>query len=290
MVQVDLKPRSNAKISKKQDVRYGMKSEAKTLKRKSGEKYNEIETQVSQLEKIINWKWGKSEFLLPRSSFYYPYGTLFVGEYDFLRPDKGDIVIDAGANIGDYTLKICNKVSKVIAIEPDVKVLGFLHTNTQRCKNVIVVERALGGLNETINIAKNGIKVDTIDNIVEDLKLQPTILKMDIEGYEGVALEGMIRSIASIKRAVLEIHNNENKTVCEKILKENGFKIRYQSNRDVFRRIAVNIFTHPLSFISYEIKNKFYALRMVYQFLFFKRSIIPGCGQTPGMYMLEAWK
>jgi len=89
------------------------------------------------------FSYGKTTLTVPRNSFFIPYATFFSGEYDFLHPGKNDIVIDAGANIGDYTVKIADKAKTVIAIEPSHENLTYLKQNIRNFKNIRIVERQL---------------------------------------------------------------------------------------------------------------------------------------------------
>ena len=169
----------------------------------------------------------KNEFLtVPRYSFFIPYATFFSGDYDFLHPGKKDTVIDAGANIGYYTLRISEKVKQVKAIEPPIGNLPYLKKNTMNLKNVRIVERAIGNKKGLVSFSGDGVsasvdneekflEVDTLDNICEELKIALIILKMDIEGYEGDALKGFENHISSVRRMVIEIHNDQKKGIAK---------------------------------------------------------------------------
>lgn len=248
------------------------------------------------------FKYKKIKMSIPVYSFFIPYATFFSGEYDFLNPRKKDVVVDAGANIGDFTAKIARKVSSVIAIEPSRENLSYLRLNTLSLHNITIIEKAVGikrgfigftgqGVSASVDEnANNSVEIDTLDNICEDLKIAPTLLKMDIEGYEGDALRGMERSMDTVRRMVIEVHDDRNKKDCEDVLIGHGFKIRYQNRVDVMKRTWRNITFHPLSFIKYDKLNAFYASRVILKFPFTRKSSIPSCGETQGMYLLEAWK
>ena len=248
------------------------------------------------------FKYKKIKMSIPVYSFFIPYATFFSGEYDFLTPRKEDVVIDAGANIGDFTAKIARKVSSVIAIEPSRENLSYLRLNVANTQNITIIQKAIGNERGIIGFtgqgvsaavkenANNRVEIDTLDHICEDLKIAPTLLKMDIEGYEGDALRGMERSMDTVRRMVIEVHDNRNKKDCEDVLMGHGFKIRYQNKIDIVTRTLRNITFHPLSFIQYDKLNAFYASRVILKFPFTGKSSIPSCGETQGMYLLEAWK
>ena len=69
--------------------------------------------------------------------------------YDhFYKPKKGDIVIDAGAHVGFYTLKTAKQVGPkglVISIEPEERNYSFLTLNIKvnKYSNIIPINAAL---------------------------------------------------------------------------------------------------------------------------------------------------
>lgn len=250
----------------------------------------------------IVFDYHKLKMSIPHYSFFIPYATFFSGIYDFLKPQKSDIVIDAGANIGDFTMKIAGKVSTVIAIEPSKENVSYLKLNIKNVNNVYIIQKAVGKITGRIGFtgqgvsagvdekADNSVEIVTIDRICEDMKIAPTLLKMDIEGYEGDALKGMKKSIDTVRRMVIEVHDEHNRKECEDTLKSHGFKIRYQNKIDVVERTFRNITLHPISFIKYDHKNAFYACKIIVKFPLTRTSSIPSCGEIPGMYLLEAWR
>lgn len=248
------------------------------------------------------FRYRNTALVVPRNSFFIPYATFFSGEYDFLHPGKNDVVIDAGANIGDYTVRIADKVKTVIAIEPSAENLTYLKQNTLNFKNIRIVEKAVGnekglvsfsgdGVSASVdNKGKISVEIDTLDNICEELKIAPTILKMDIEGYEGDALKDFEHHMSSVRRMVLEIHSDQNKRDCEEVLARNNFMFRYQRRMDIVKRTLKNIGSHPLSFIKYDRLNGYYASKVMLNFPISMKTSIPACGEMKGMYLLEAWK
>jgi FkbM family methyltransferase len=138
----------------------------------------------------------------------------------FHKLKEGDVVVDAGANIGLFTVKagrIVGDKGKVIAIEPDPNILGFLKRNIESnsLRNVIVVSKGIyshkGKLrfNVAAEIGEGSlyeeqlpgmyrptgfveVEVDTLDNILKELEISKVdFIKMDIEGAEIEALKNM---------------------------------------------------------------------------------------------------
>ena len=132
----------------------------------------------------------------------------FVGHC--IRP--GDCFIDVGANVGSYSVLAAARGAKVVAIEPAPttykKLLRNIDYNSYSslvtALNVAVAEAPqtlrltsdLGSTNHIVDdpARENGefatlsILADTLDNIASGTS--PTIMKIDIEGYELKALKG----------------------------------------------------------------------------------------------------
>jgi FkbM family methyltransferase len=127
-----------------------------------------------------------------------------------LKP--GYKILDIGANIGVYCIEASKTIGakgKVYAFEPvdeNLKLLGH-NLGLNNVKNVLVSGSAIGEKEDTIKIytAKNSIAthsagaisetfvevpVTTIDAFVKKNNLKINLIKMDIEGYEGAAVEG----------------------------------------------------------------------------------------------------
>jgi len=128
----------------------------------------------------------------------------------FWSPKVGDIVLDIGAYVGMFTLRVTRLVGDtgmVIAIEPEPHNLSYLKRNVEHLSNVRVIEEAISDrIGEGTLYISNAtpchtliyphkksikVKINTLDNIVAQLNL-PHIdfIKMDIEGAGLQALEG----------------------------------------------------------------------------------------------------
>jgi FkbM family methyltransferase len=133
--------------------------------------------------------------------------------------NKGDYFIDAGANIGWHTLfgsKVVGNDGKVFAFEPNDKNFNLLESNVKLNKltNVSVVKSAVtdyvgtGELScskvnfgdhvantEFLNeVEKESIDCTTIDEYIKNNDIDASkikLIKMDIQGSEPKALEGM---------------------------------------------------------------------------------------------------
>ncbi len=131
--------------------------------------------------------------------------------------ERGDNFLDIGANIGYFSLIASRKIDKdgiVYAYEPTPLTIKRLETNLalNKITNVKVVEKAVSNKNEIVtfrtpcdvvrnsgrssmrsieeNFSEFKVETVTIDSMLNQLK-KIRLIKMDIEGAEGLALEGM---------------------------------------------------------------------------------------------------
>ncbi len=127
---------------------------------------------------------------------------------------RGDIVLDCGANIGSFVRTALSRgAGLVVAIEPSPRTLDALRRNFEaeiRAKRVIVYPKGVWdrdaeldlsinetneGIDSVVNPTEGGPKVrvplTTIDKAVAELGLpRVDFIKMDIEGAEKQALRG----------------------------------------------------------------------------------------------------
>ncbi len=130
---------------------------------------------------------------------------------------EGMTVVDAGAYIGYYSLltsKLVGDKGKVYAFEPSPESLLVLRRNIEinKCNNIQVVEKALTDKtgyapyylvhnnpsnSSTIESLEYREKIEvptiTLDEFIGDTRVD--VIKMDIEGGERVALNGMTEVI-----------------------------------------------------------------------------------------------
>jgi len=137
----------------------------------------------------------------------------------FVKPQKGNIVIDAGAHVGVYTIEVAKAVGnegRVIAIEPDpdnFRMLKF-HIALNRLNNVVALRLALGSrigktqlfrlgpphnvisdvatstLLKQKTLVKCRVHIVTLDFLCCKLKVKNVdILKLDVEGAEVEVLK-----------------------------------------------------------------------------------------------------
>jgi FkbM family methyltransferase len=148
----------------------------------------------------------------------------------FYRPADGDIIVDAGANIGLFAIYIARQNSrcKVIALEPFEENFQYLQANVERAnrKNVTCCEVALGGgfgtgqmqavgnrsLDHVLHVDPKevgGIPVIPLSGLFDLARAQEVnFLKVDIEGSEHDVFKAASPEVLrGFKRIAMEYHD-----------------------------------------------------------------------------------
>lgn len=117
-----------------------------------------------------------------------------------------DIVVDCGACEGLFVLLNLH-AARVIAVEPLARMCDALRKNFTDCRNVTIVQAALGPRDGRVSIEGSGIDAvpsldddgETpmlrLDTIVARENLAPTYIKADLEGWEMDMLAGARETI-----------------------------------------------------------------------------------------------
>ena len=170
--------------------------------------------------------------------------------------EKGDIVVDIGANIGYYALieaKIIGSKGMVYAIEPSPRNFERLQRNVKLndCSNMALYQTAIGDrrgiehLNISLHSNLNSVTINknkkTIDRMEVNIitldeflkgKQYPNLIRMDLEGYEYNVIKGMKNTLKDKKslKLFIEFHPHlidRKKTLFVlKTLKDNGFETK----------------------------------------------------------------
>ncbi|MFN4133512.1 MAG: FkbM family methyltransferase, partial [Candidatus Hadarchaeales archaeon] len=173
---------------------------------------------------------------------------------------KGDVVLDIGAHIGYYTLIFAKNVGnsgKVYAFEPEPHNFQLLLKNVEYngYTNVVALQKAVSNKTGKIRLylsddysvdhsifSSSGrgkfIEVDSIslDDYFKNQKVD--FIKMDIQGGEGLAFEGMksllnrnrtIKILFEFWPAALQESGTDHAQLLKWLLKR-GFKFMYEIN------------------------------------------------------------
>jgi FkbM family methyltransferase len=150
---------------------------------------------------------------------------------DFLssKSIESKVVVDAGANVGYFSLLMAHSMDVVIAIEPE-------NTNYQQLeRNILlnglrdvchIIHKALWTHQQELSIQTNSLewavrvgeeKTDqtclaiSLPDLMNELSLTCIdVLKMDIEGTEGILFENelFLQSLKKVKVVAMEIHDH----------------------------------------------------------------------------------
>ena len=147
----------------------------------------------------------------------------------FLKP--GMTVIDIGSNLGYYALlesRLVGDSGTVVALEPVPQNAELCKQNIRvnRCSNVVFREAAIGPYNGTLPLhlseksnwhtlhevhwstADIFVPICTLDSLVSELSLNRVdLVRMDLEGYETVVINGMRKTLQEYSpRVLVEVH------------------------------------------------------------------------------------
>lgn len=161
------------------------------------------------------------------ASFTATYKELFESNIYKFNPSKdAKTIIDCGANMGLSVLYFSRNYPNhhIIAFEPDPEIFSILKENieTFNLKNVTAYQKAVWDKTEVLTFFADGkmggrlentykhakpIKIETVplaDFINEDVDF----LKIDIEGAEGVVLNGCRDVLTKVRHIFFEYHNS----------------------------------------------------------------------------------
>jgi FkbM family methyltransferase len=185
--------------------------------------------------------------------------------FEFVTPES--LVIDVGANIGDWTIPLSKKVGKegkVLSFEPNEETVRVLRQRTKKLTNVKIMAMGLSDKEEqlellipkeiscppTAAIAKTAnhlnnkkdtevtiVQVKKLDQIIDELNLKNiTFVKIDVEGHELNVLKGFKKGIVKNRPVILMeilkskwINESPIESECALFLKMLGYQI-YQYN------------------------------------------------------------
>ncbi len=150
---------------------------------------------------------------------------------------SGDLVLDVGAGIGDFTMlaaKLVGNSGLVVAVEPSPTDFETLSRNIvgNGLTNVFPVNCAVGSERKTAELRFKGgefrAPVQTLTSILEAArKKRPKLaavgfLKLDIEGAETTALESMGGELEKVRVIAIELHRT--REAVDRVLGPLGFQ------------------------------------------------------------------
>lgn len=177
------------------------------------------------------------------------------------------VVIDVGANIGDFALAIRNQSGKIIAIEPECANFAALRANLRinGIRNVIPLRAAAHDRNEIVFLGgeasnmyvsgkNSGQSVQglPIDFMLSKLGITDVdLIKIDVQGHERAVLAGMHKLLDGrhIKLLIIEVHLKRGVSIGGIVssMKQYGYHLIH---KDAFLYEQPHLYFEPNSFSS----------------------------------------
>jgi len=210
--------------------------------------YDERALEDPLISRVLKWRRKTTDGFIIAEVF-------FNECYDKLRPlNEGDVVVDAGAHIGVFTVRASlkvGKIGKVYAFEPERENFKYLSLNTKGLENVEILEVALWGSEGTKTLYHNKgntgghslfpdryrcptyeVKTVQLDNVVID---NVDFLKIDVEGSELEVLKGAKRILEDYRPFIaMEIHTKELVNDIPLFLSKYGYKAKTAAGSFIF--------------------------------------------------------
>lgn len=164
---------------------------------------------------------------------------------------NGDTAIDIGANLGYYSRtlsQIVGESGKVYAVEPMQQIIGVLRDNLRKCKNIEILNYALGAESKEvtvgndsslttgyfgtgqnfINDTQKSVDVSSVAEMRRGSELFKNItslefIKCDIEGYEVIVMREMRPILERFSPVVLIETGGKNRAQIVELFSELGY-------------------------------------------------------------------
>lgn len=238
--------------------------------------YWQFLSKIFKRNRVINY--GTKTRLIIKDGYTSATGCYYCGLIEFEIMgfilhflNENDLFIDVGANVGTFTLLASSeKNANSICFEPDLNAFNYLNENIllNNLNNVVTHNIGVSSKMETLkftttkgamnHVAVNdqneiiNVKFDSIDNKCKIEK--PTVIKIDVEGYEKEVILGMTNTLNNnyLKAVIIECNTQNEKykysfSEIEAILNNNGFE---KYDYDPFKRQLIKLMTNdPLNLI-----------------------------------------
>lgn len=173
---------------------------------------------------------------------------------------SGDVVLDIGAGVGDFTLAASRAVGPaglVVAVEPSPTDFADLVGNTRqnRISNVAAFNCTIGsgGARALLSFKGSSFEAETRSyrSILDDLAARGgnlsrslDFIKLDVEGAEAPVLAALAPYLGSVRGIAIELH--QTKADVDRILLPRGFTFSPLSRSYYLQRAARYAIRHPI--------------------------------------------
>lgn len=168
---------------------------------------------------------------------------------DYYEPRAGDVVLDVGSNVGEFSIYALSRGARVIAFEPDPTVYPCLSYNLRRFPNAQGLKLALWNEHTTLSFSSAPDKADSsffapdshvqevieletspLDDVAEVSALEHIdFLKIDGEGAEPEILQGAAKTLQRTHRIAIDVgperEGESTRDAVVEILEASGFAI-----------------------------------------------------------------
>ena len=198
-------------------------------------------------EYVFNSQFKVGRFLFPEEEF----GLLVLNRYsdEDIFVEDGDVVIDIGANIGEFSVASARVARKVLAIEPDRSAYRCVVENTENLDNVVCRDVAVSECDGEFDFYMSPgtsdssllkprvdsqlvtkVKGQTLLSIMRDHEISIVdFLKLEAEGYEPEILEGAGSALRSVRKIAIdaspERYGEPTYERCMEVLLAKGFSV-----------------------------------------------------------------
>ena len=193
-----------------------------------------VEFSISWILKNNNFRFRQPNqknniHLRPRSSDLAVYKQIFIrGDYDMKLPNKAEVIIDLGANIGLFTLIMKTRFpnARIFAVEPDSENYKMLLLNVSEVQDVLTIHAGIWYVDTKLSITdkydagkwamvveedkENGeIRAVSIETIMKENELNfIDILKIDIETAEKILFsKNYEKWLPAVGTIIIELHD-----------------------------------------------------------------------------------
>lgn len=134
----------------------------------------------------------------------------------------GDVALDVGANVGEWSIGAARIGAFVVAIEGDLSTFECLRVNTRVHPGVVAINEVVGDevressfyvgastadsslIRSPATPDERAVQLTTLDTLCERLSITPTFVKMDAEGAEPEVLAGAQRVLEGLRAVAID--------------------------------------------------------------------------------------
>lgn len=179
-------------------------------------------------------------------SFHQIHEIFYVNSYHSLSIKSGDFVLDCGAHIGLFTLKVARQCSHVFSVEPASSNFALLQKNIRLNnleKKVTPIKKAIAarsGNSVTLYLGRSGatntinpessldsnvetVECISVDDLSKEYSLRFDVIKINVEGAELEVLKGSLETLRYSREVIMEYHSEKLLEECRMFFASYGF-------------------------------------------------------------------